>query len=73
MDMMMSQKEAKRRKAMELLTAGKIDQKEAGKMLAVSVRQIKRILRRYRTLVVSLCITITLVGVRLSSCSASIW
>lgn len=35
---------------MELLTAGKIDQKEAGKMLAVSVRQIKRILRRYRTL-----------------------
>ena len=58
---------------MELLTAGKIDQKEAGKMLAVSVRQIKRILRRYRTLVVSLCITITLVGVRLSSCSASIW
>ena len=34
---------------MELLTAGKIDQKEAGKRLAVSVRQIKRIVRRYRT------------------------
>jgi len=49
MDMMMSQKEAKRGQVMELLTAGKIDQKEAGKMLAVSVRQIKRILRRYRT------------------------
>lgn len=29
--------------------AGKVDQKEAGKMLAVSVRQIRRILRRYRT------------------------
>ena len=50
MDMMMSQKEAKRGQVMELLTAGKIGQKEAGKMLAVSVRQIKRILRRYRTL-----------------------
>ncbi len=32
---------------MELLTAGKIDQKEAGKRLAVSVRQIKRIVRHY--------------------------
>ncbi|BBJ24602.1 hypothetical protein W01_25290 [Candidatus Nitrotoga sp. AM1P] len=50
MDMMMSQKEAKRGQVMELLLAGKVDQKEAGKMLAVSVRQIKRILRRYRTL-----------------------
>ena len=48
MDMMMSQKEAKRAQIMELLTAGKIDQKEAGKRLAVSVRQIKRIVRRYR-------------------------
>ena len=50
MDMMMSQKEAKRGQVMELLTAGKVTQKEAGKILAVSVRQIKRILRRYRTL-----------------------
>ena len=49
MDMMMSQKEAKRGQVMELLAAGKVSQKEAGKMLAVSVRQIKRILRRYRT------------------------
>ena len=49
MDMMMSQKEAKRGQVMELLIAGKIEQREAGKMLAVSVRQIKRILRRYRT------------------------
>jgi transposase len=49
MGVMMSQKEAKRGQVMELLTAGKISQKEAGKMLAVSVRQIKRILRRYRT------------------------
>ena len=48
MDMMMSQKEAERAQIMELLTAGKIDQKEAGKRLAVSVRQIKRIVRRYR-------------------------
>ena len=46
----MSQKEAKRGQVMELLTAGKIDQKEAGRILSVSVRQIKRILRRYRTL-----------------------
>lgn len=49
MGMMMSQKEAKRGQVMELLAAGKIDQKEAGEMLAVGVRQIKRILRRYRT------------------------
>ncbi len=35
MDMMMSQKEAKRAQVIELLTAGKIDQKEAGKRLAV--------------------------------------
>ena len=49
MDKMMSQKEAIRAQVMELLTAGKIDQKEAGKWLAVSVRQIKRIVRRYRT------------------------
>ena len=46
MDQMMSQKEAIRAQVMELLTAGKIDQKEAGNRLAVSVRQIKRIVRR---------------------------
>jgi len=50
MDMMMSQEEAKRGQVMELLTAGKIEQKEAGKILDVSVRQFKRILRRYSTL-----------------------
>ncbi len=49
MDIMMNQKEAKLAQVMELLTAGKIDQKEAGKRLAASVRQIKRIVRRYRT------------------------
>ena len=48
MDMMMSQKEVKRAQVMEQLTAGKMDQKQAGKLLAVSVRQIKRIVRRYR-------------------------
>ena len=42
-------KEEIRAQVMELLTAGKIDQNEAGKRLAVSVRQIKRIVRRYRT------------------------
>jgi len=47
MDKMMSQKEAIRAQVMELLTAGKIDQVEAGKRIAVSVRQIKRIVRRY--------------------------
>ena len=49
MDKMMSQKEAIRAQVMALLAAGKIDQQEAGKRLAVSVRQIKRIVRRYRT------------------------
>lgn len=48
MDIMMSQKEAKRAQVMELLTAGRIDQKEAGRRLGVSARQIKRIVRRYR-------------------------
>ena len=45
----MSQKEAIRAQVMEHLTAGKIDQKEAGKRLSVSVRQIRRIMQRYRT------------------------
>lgn len=44
----MSQSEAKRAQVMELLSSGKIDQREAGKRLGVSVRQIKRIARRYR-------------------------
>ena len=44
----MSQQEAIRAQVMERLTAGKIDQKEAGKRLDVSVRQIKRIVKRYR-------------------------
>lgn len=48
MGMMMSQEEAQRGQVMELLEAGKIDQKEAGKRLLLGVRQIKRILRRYR-------------------------
>ncbi|CAH1192282.1 hypothetical protein NTGBS_150013 [Candidatus Nitrotoga sp. BS] len=34
---------------MALLSAGRIEQKEADKIRAVSMRQIKRILRRYRT------------------------
>ena len=42
---MMSQQEVIRAQVMELLTADKIDQKEAGKRLDVSVRQIKRIVR----------------------------
>ena len=49
MDIMMSQKEAKRAQVMELLAAGKIKQKEAGKRLGVSVRHIKRIVRCYRS------------------------
>ncbi|KXW56425.1 ISNCY family transposase [Ferrovum sp. PN-J185] len=44
----MSQKEALRAQVMELLTAGKIGQKQAADRLSVSVRQIKRILKRYR-------------------------
>lgn len=48
MGMMMSQKEAKRAQVMELLETDKIDQKEAGRRLAVSVRQIKRLVRSYR-------------------------
>lgn len=46
---MMSQKEAIRAQVMELLMAGKIDQKDAAQRLDVSVRQIKRIVRQYRT------------------------
>lgn len=46
---MTSQKEAKPGQVMELLMAGKVDQTEAGKIPAVSVRQVKHILRRYRT------------------------
>ncbi len=33
---------------MELLTAGKINKKEVSERLAVSLRHIKRIVRRYR-------------------------
>ena len=50
MDMMMSQKEAVRAQVMELLTTGKIDQKQAALRLSVSVRQIKRIVKRLSTL-----------------------
>jgi len=49
MEEMMNQKEAKCGQVMDWLKAGKINRKKAGKILAVSVRQIKRILRRYRT------------------------
>ena len=45
---MMSQKEVIRAQVMELLAAGKVDQNEAGKRLVVSVRQSRRIVRRYR-------------------------
>ena len=48
MDKMMSQQKAIGAQVMERLTAGKIDQKEACKRLDVSVRQIKRIVKRYR-------------------------
>jgi len=48
MDTMMSQAETKRAQVIALLVAGKIDQKEAGKQLCLCVRQIKRIIRRYR-------------------------
>lgn len=45
----MSHNEVVRAQVMELLNAGKISQREASQRLALSVRQIKRILRRYRT------------------------
>jgi transposase len=48
MGMMMNQKEALRAQVMALLTVGEIDQREAGFRLDVSVRQIKRIVQRYR-------------------------
>ena len=50
MGTMMSQQEAKRAQIMEQLTAGNIDQKEAAKIMDVTVRQTRRILKRYRTL-----------------------
>ena len=45
----MSQQEAKRAQVMEQLTAGNIDQKEAAKRMGLTVRQTRRILKRYRT------------------------
>lgn len=48
MGTMMSQQEAKRAQIMEQLTAGNIDQKEAAKRMGVTVRQAKRIVKRYR-------------------------
>ncbi len=50
MGTMMSQQEAKRAQIMERLTAGTIDQKEAAKRMDVTVRQTRRILKRYRAL-----------------------
>ncbi len=50
MGTMMSQQEAKRAQIMELLTAGNLDQKEAAKRMDVTVRQTRRILKRYRAL-----------------------
>ena len=49
MGTMMSQQEAKRAQIMEQLTAGNIDQKEAAKIMDVTVRQTRRIFKRYRT------------------------
>ncbi len=49
MGKMMSQKEVKRAQVMAQLTAGQIDRKQAGKLLGLSERQIKRIVKRYRT------------------------
>ena len=47
MGTMMSQQEARRAQIMELLTAGILDQKEAAKRMDVTVRQTRRILKRY--------------------------
>jgi len=49
MGQMMSHKEVLRAQIMERLMAGKIDQREASQRLAVCVRQVKRIVKRYRT------------------------
>jgi transposase len=49
MDKMMSQQEAVRGQVMELLKECKVDQKEAARRLDVSVRQIRRIAKQYRT------------------------
>ncbi len=46
----MSQQEAKRAQIMEQLTAGHIDQRVAAKRMDVTVRQTRRILKRYRAL-----------------------
>lgn len=44
----MSQKEVNRAQVLDLLEASRIDQREAAKRLGITVRQIKRIVKRYR-------------------------
>jgi len=44
----MSQKEVNRAQVLDRLEAGRIDQREAAKRLGITVRQIKRIVKRYR-------------------------
>ncbi len=48
MGKLMSQKEAVRAQILDKLEEGRIDQKEAGKRLEISVRQVKRLVKIYR-------------------------
>jgi len=48
MDELMSQKEAKRAQVLERLTEGKISQIEAAERMDITVRQVHRLLKRYR-------------------------
>ena len=48
MDKLMSQKEAGRAQVLDLMMAGRISQIEAAKRMAVSVRQARRLEKRYR-------------------------
>ena len=48
MGKLMSQKEAVRAQILDMLEEGRIDQKEAGKRLEISVRQVKRLVKLYR-------------------------
>ena len=48
MDNLMSQKEVKRARILDLLIEGKISQQEASERLGVTTRQVRRLTRRYQ-------------------------
>lgn len=50
MELCMSQKERDRLRVLHDLSEGRVKQREAGALMGLSVRQVRRILRRYEAL-----------------------